>query len=69
MTDSSGGLFKIVSTTGVVTTDVFDYETSPSHTITVEVLSTDGSKNSSDFTINIADVNEAPVFRYNNSYS
>ena len=39
LTDSSGGSFKIDSTTGVVTTDaVLDYETSPSHTITVEAL-------------------------------
>ena len=59
LTDSSGGSFKIDSTTGVVTTDaVLDYETLSSHTITVEALSTDGSKNSSDFTINVTDVNE-----------
>ena len=56
LTNDAGGLFTIDSTTGVVTTaGSLDYETATSHTVTVEASSTDGSSDTSDFTINVND--------------
>ena len=57
--NSSGGLFAIDSVTGVVTiAGAIDYETSTSHTIRVQALSTDGSSTFRDFTITVTDINE-----------
>jgi hypothetical protein len=56
---SSGGLFAIDSVTGVVTiAGAIDYETSTSHTIRVQALSTDGSSTFRDFTVTVSDSNE-----------
>ncbi len=62
--NDAGGLFAIDSSTGVVTVAVdgrFDYEVAASHAITVRATSDDGSFSSAVFTINVTDVNEAPL--------
>ncbi|GHD04731.1 hypothetical protein GCM10007320_65940 [Pseudorhodoferax aquiterrae] len=64
LTDNAGGRFAIDATTGVVTVangSLLDYETATSHQITVLATSSDGSTSSANFTINLTDVNEAPV--------
>ncbi|TWU40253.1 Cadherin domain protein [Novipirellula aureliae] len=54
--------FTIDATTGVVTTAaVFDYEAIQSHVVTVQATSSDGSMATMDTTIQIIDVNEAPI--------
>ncbi len=58
LTDDAGGRFTIDATTGVVTVadaSLLDYETATSHTITVQATSTDGSTETQDFTIALAD--------------
>ncbi|WP_162243979.1 cadherin repeat domain-containing protein [Pseudorhodoferax sp. Leaf265] len=64
LTDNAGGRFAIDANTGVVTVadgSLLDYETAASHQITVLATSSDGSTASANFTIGLADVNEAPV--------
>ncbi|KAA5539094.1 DUF4347 domain-containing protein [Roseiconus nitratireducens] len=60
--DSSGGLFAIDATTGVVTVNgPIDFESSASHQITVRATSTSGESETASFTIAVADVNEVPT--------
>ena len=60
--DSAGGRFAIDSSTGLVTVSgALDFETAASHNVTVRATSTDGSIATQVFTINVADVNEAPT--------
>jgi Ca2+-binding RTX toxin-like protein len=62
LSSNPGGLFAIDSTTGVVTVAAaLDRETAASHTITVKASSTDGSTNTSNFTVAVSDVNETPI--------
>ncbi|RCW63875.1 DUF4347 domain-containing protein, partial [Pseudorhodoferax soli] len=64
LSDSAGGRFAIDATTGVVTVadgTLLNYEAATSHGITVLATSSDGSTSSANFTINLTDVNEAPV--------
>lgn len=57
--NDAGGRFAIDPATGVVTVaGALDYESSTSHTIRVQALSTDGSSTFRDFTIAVTDVNE-----------
>jgi hypothetical protein len=60
---ATGGAFAIDSATGVVTvadSSQLDYETAASQTIYVKATSEDGSTATQSFTVNLADVNEAP---------
>ncbi len=64
LTDSAGGRFQIDSATGVVSVadgTKLDYETAQSHSITVEVSDGHGATSTEVFTINVSNVNEAPV--------
>ncbi|RCW63014.1 cadherin domain-containing protein, partial [Pseudorhodoferax soli] len=64
LSDSAGGRFAIDASTGVVTVadgTLLNYEAATSHGITVVATSSDGSTSSANFTINLTDVNEAPV--------
>ncbi|WP_211332922.1 beta strand repeat-containing protein [Pseudorhodoferax soli] len=64
ISNSAGGRFTIDAATGVVTVldgTLLNYEAATSHTITVLATSSDGSTSSANFTINLTDVNEAPV--------
>ncbi|WP_189688244.1 cadherin domain-containing protein, partial [Pseudorhodoferax aquiterrae] len=64
LTNNAGGRFSIDASTGVVTVadgSLLDYEAASSHQITVLATSSDGSTASANFTINLTDVNEAPV--------
>ncbi|MFN9418137.1 MAG: beta strand repeat-containing protein, partial [Pirellula sp.] len=59
---SSGGLFAINSSTGVVTiAGAIDYETATSHTISVRATSSDTSFSLQNFSIAVTNVNEGPV--------
>ena len=63
LSDTVGGRFQIHPTTGVVTvadSTLLSYENDQSHTITVLATSSDGSSQTSTFTINVLD-NIAPV--------
>ncbi|RRS05325.1 cadherin repeat domain-containing protein [Aquabacterium soli] len=64
LTDNAGGRFTINASTGVVTVldaSLLDFETTASHTITVQATSSDGSSSSQNFTIDITDGSEAGV--------
>lgn len=62
LTNDADGKFAIDATTGVVTVaGALDHETAASHTITVRALSSDGSVNSQDFTINVNNLNDNAV--------
>ncbi|RCW63013.1 cadherin repeat domain-containing protein, partial [Pseudorhodoferax soli] len=64
LSDDAGGRFTIDATTGVVTVadgTLLNYEAATSHGITVVATSSDGSTSSASFTVNLSDVNEAPV--------
>ena len=62
LTDDAGGRFTIDSATGVVRTAIaLDAETAVQHVIIVEALSSDTTTSSGTFTINVNDVNEAPI--------
>nr|WP_260619666.1 retention module-containing protein [Pseudomonas sp. B11D7D] len=64
LTDNAGGRFAINASTGVVTVadgSKLDYESATSHNITVKATSSDGSTNTQVFTIQVNNVNEAPV--------
>ncbi len=64
LSDDAGGRFTIDASTGVVRVldgTLLDREAASSHTITVLATSSDGSTRSQGFTINLLDVNEAPV--------
>ena len=60
--DNAGGRFAIDGSSGVVTVSgSLDFESASSHNVTVRATSTDGSVVTQVFTINVADVNEAPA--------
>ncbi|MBH0197632.1 MAG: DUF4347 domain-containing protein, partial [Nitrospira sp.] len=64
LTDNAGGRFQIDGTTGVVTVlngGLLNYESASSHNITVRADSVDGSFSTQTHTINVNNVNEAPV--------
>ena len=62
LSQSSGGLFEIDSTTGVVTlSGELDYETATSHDITVLATSTDGSTAEAIFNVAVQDFDEYDV--------
>jgi hypothetical protein len=67
LTNSAGGRFAIDATTGIVTvanSALLDYETTTSHSITVQA--TDGVNSTTQtFTIAVTNVNEAPVITSN----
>ena len=57
--NDAGGRFAIDGVTGIVTVNAaLNYEVNTSHVIRVQALSTDGSSNIQDITINVLDVNE-----------
>ncbi len=60
--NSSGGLFQIDASTGVVTTaGAINYESATSHAITVQATSADGSTATTTFAIAVINVNETPT--------
>ena len=64
LTDNAGGRFGINSATGVITVadgTLLDYESTPSHTVTVRVTDSGGLTYDEMFTINLTNVNEAPI--------
>ncbi|WP_236209959.1 retention module-containing protein [Metapseudomonas otitidis] len=64
LVDNAGGRFAIDATTGVVTVadgTKLDFESATSHTIVVKATSSDGSTANQSFTIQVNNVNEAPV--------
>ncbi|MCA9195550.1 MAG: cadherin domain-containing protein, partial [Planctomycetales bacterium] len=62
LTNSAGGRFAIDSVTGQVTlSGAVDFEAASSHVITVRATSNDGSSSSANFTIDVLNINEAPV--------
>lgn len=64
LTDNAGGRFQIDGSTGVVTVlngALLDYESATSHNITVRADSADGSFSTQAYTINVNNVNQAPV--------
>ncbi len=63
LVSDAGGLFKIHSTTGVVSvaSTALNYETATSHSITVRATSADTSTKDSTFTINVLDLDEFDV--------
>jgi hypothetical protein len=62
LTADAGGRFAIDSSTGVVTVaGDLNFESEVSHSITVRAMSVDGSASLQSFTINVLDVNDAPV--------
>ncbi len=70
LSDSAGGRFAINSSSGLVTVSgSLDFETSANHNITVRATSTDGSIATQVVTINVGDVNEAPVAADDHGYS
>jgi hypothetical protein len=61
LSDNAGGRFAIDATSGVVTVadgTLLDFESAPSHVITVLATSSDGSTNSQPFTVSLIDVAE-----------
>jgi Ca2+-binding RTX toxin-like protein len=63
LTNDAGGRFAIDSATGVVTVangSLLDFEAAASHDITVRATDSSGLTQDQDFTIDLADVNEAP---------
>jgi len=62
LTDDADGLFDIDANTGIVTLKApLDFETSASHSITIQAASSDGSTASETFTITVTDVDEFDV--------
>ena len=64
LVDDAGGRFVVDPLTGVVTAadvTLIDYESAQSHIIEVTATSTDGSESTTSVTVNVTDVNEAPV--------
>ena len=62
--NSASGRFAINSSTGVVTVadgTLLNFEAASSHSITVRATSSDGSFSTTNLTINVTDVNEAPT--------
>jgi T5SS/PEP-CTERM-associated repeat protein len=67
--DDAGGRFAINSETGVVTvanSTALDYESNTSHVITVKATSNGGLSSFANFTISIANGDDAPVITSNN---
>ncbi|MGC4098032.1 MAG: cadherin domain-containing protein [Nitrospira sp.] len=63
LTDTAGGRFAVDSSTGVVTVvdgTLLNYEAATSHSVTVRVTDSGGLTYTQSFTINVANVNEAP---------
>ncbi|HMS83318.1 MAG TPA: DUF4347 domain-containing protein, partial [Nitrospira sp.] len=63
-TDSAGGRFIINSSTGAITvanSSLLDYETATSHSVTVRVTDSGGLTYDEIFTINVTNVDEAPL--------
>lgn len=61
---NSGGTFTIHSTSGVISvasSALLDFETTPSFSLTVEVTDNSGLADTASITINLTDVNEAPL--------
>ena len=59
LTDNAGGKFAINSSTGVVTVaGALDFETTPSHSITVKATSADGSSSTQSYSIGVNDIND-----------
>ena len=66
LSDSAGGRFTIDAGTGLVTVangSLLDFETSTSHSITIQASSSDGSVSTQTFTVALLNVNEAPDVR------
>ncbi|WP_158267643.1 cadherin domain-containing protein [Adhaeribacter arboris] len=65
LTDNAGGRFTIDAATGVVTvlnSTLLDFETTTSHTITIQAIdAVNGLSSSQTFTIAVTNVNEAPI--------
>jgi hypothetical protein len=64
LTDNAGGRFAIDGSTGVITVangTLLDYESTPSHAVTVRVTDSGGLTYDEMFTINLTNVNEAPT--------
>ena len=62
LTNDAGGLFTIDAATGEITTAAaLDHEAAASHSIVVTVTDGGGSSASRSYTINVADINEAPT--------
>ncbi|WP_175304539.1 tandem-95 repeat protein [Candidatus Nitrospira nitrificans] len=64
LTDTAGGRFAINSSTGQITVangSLLNYENAASHSVTVRVTDSGGLTYDETFTINLADMNEAPT--------
>lgn len=64
LTDNAGGRFIIDTNTGVVTVNngsLLNFETDPTHVITVEATDSAGNTYTEDLTINVNDINESPT--------
>ncbi|MEW9617774.1 cadherin domain-containing protein [Shinella sp. S4-D37] len=62
--DDAGGKFSVVNDNGtwkLVTNGALDYETTPSHDVTVKVSDGNGGETTRTFTLNVTDVDEAPA--------
>ncbi len=68
LSDNAGGRFAIDANTGVVTVangTLLDFESATSHDITVEANDGNGGTRTETFTINVNNINEAPVLNTN----
>ena len=69
---NTGGVFAINSATGEITVDdsaLLNYEGATTYTLTVEVTDSAMNLQTSTVTINVSDLNEAPVFTPNGPFS
>jgi VCBS repeat-containing protein len=68
LTDTAGGRFAINSATGEITVadgSLLNYEAATRHNLTVQVTDSGGQSYSESFTINLTNVNEAPIITSN----
>ncbi len=68
LTNNAGGRFSIDSSTGLITvtnSSLLNFESSSSHTITVQATDASGATFSKDMTVTLNDVNEAPTIAVN----
>jgi hypothetical protein len=67
LSDSAGGRFAVAAdgTITVANGALLDFETTPSHTITVLVTDSGGGTRSENYTVTLTNVNEAPVITSN----